>query len=348
MADKNKNKGVKDNDASDAIDTLALGALPLTSNTLKSAKLVKNARMETSVELYNDPISGSLQIHPEDISDQLAANKQDQMIINQLASLNSYDVYSLRTSLKKLGLEVSDPAVLHLSDNMKDQLQSHTAAFIRPLIEKIFGPTPINTEGKDGLQKLLRDPDVNKVRENLRIMTLRTGMSLDEIPSFLEDYSDVFLSVAYYSFLFEGVGIEIDRFLIWVQDLRSHRDVSSSPQTLASCKKVEEAMRFISVSLNERLLTFQKSFEMFWSDINKDNFQRLRLQIEENHASFGSVLCGLVVKMQSWTREFPDSTMGGPQKRAKFVVTELEPGIEKLKLLENEARIRLKLLPIKV
>jgi hypothetical protein len=348
MTDKQKDKTAKNapTDA-DAIEKLSLSVMPLSSNTLKSAKLIKNSRMETAVELYNDPISGSLQIMPEDIADQLATTEQDQLIIRQLASLNSYDVYSLRSSLKKLGLEVSDPSTLQLSDGMKEQLAQYTAAFTRPLIEKIFGVTDAEMAGKDGLQKILRDPDINRVRTNLKTMTERTGIPLDEIPKFLEEYSDMFLSVAYYRYSFESVGIEIERFLFWVHDLRTHRDVISSPQTLASCKKVEDSLRFISGSIRERLGTFQSGFEKFWSDINKSSFKNLHQQIEENHASMGSVLCGLVVKMQGWAKEFPDNTVGGPQKRAKFVVTELEPGIEKLKNLEHEARAKLGLAVIK-
>src|SRR5947209_6214226 len=87
----------------DAIDALPLSMIPLSSNTLKSARLIKNSRLETAVELHNDPISGSLQIRPEDVADSFPLNVGDHEIIANLSKLHSYDVYSLRTSLKKLG-----------------------------------------------------------------------------------------------------------------------------------------------------------------------------------------------------------------------------------------------------
>jgi hypothetical protein len=299
--------------------------------------------METAVELYNDPIAGSLQIYPEDIADQIAAPSRDQEIINQLAGLHSYDVYSLRASLKKLGIEVAETEQLDLSKDMKVALADTTVQFTRPLIEKIFGAGQASATDAQALQKIFRDPDVSRVRENLKTMQQATGIPLEDIPKFLEEYSDVFLSVAYYKFSFDNIGKDVDRFLLWIKDLQAHRDVSSTPQTAAHCKKVEDTMRFLISSIRERLMRFQVSFETFWQKINRDSFKDLRHQIDENHSSMGSILCGLSVKMNGWAKEFPDNNVGGPQKRAKFVVTDMEPGLEKLKTLEAEARKALRL-----
>jgi hypothetical protein len=339
MTDKSKDKEAGSD--LDALDTLSLSMIPLTSNTLKNARLIKNSRLETSVELYNDPIAGSLQIYPADIAEQILASPRDQEIVNQLAALHSYDVYSLRASLKKLGIEGVEIESLELSSGMKESLGEISVQFTRPLIEKIFGSGNIDVNDSQALQKMFRDPDVNRVRENLRIMTQNTGIPLADLPEFLREYSEVFLSVAYYKYSFDSIGPELDRFLVWVKVLREHKDISSSPQTAQSCKKVDEAMLFLVGSIRERLAKFQTSFEKFWSDINKDYFLTLRKQIEENHSSMGSVLCGLGVKMRGWSKDFPDNNVGGPQKRAKYVVTDLEPGIEKLKALETEARKKL-------
>jgi hypothetical protein len=339
MADKTKDKGGGTD--MDALDTLSLSMIPLTSNTLKNARLIKNSRLETAVELYNDPISGSLQIYPEDIADQIAASERDQEIINQLAGLHSYDVYSLRSSLKKLGIEGVESGALDLSEGMKDRLGDIAVQFTRPLVEKIFGSGKVDANDAKALQKVFRDPDVARVRENLKTMTEKTGIPLADIPKFLEEYSEVFLSVAYYRYSFETIRPDTERFMVWIKELREHKDVASSPQTARSCKKTEEAMAYLLNSMRERLMKFQHSFEMFWGDINKNSFAHLRAQIEENHSSMGSILCGLGVKMRGWTKAFADSNIGGPQKRAKYVVTDLEPGLERLRELEVEARKKL-------
>src|SRR4051812_48756533 len=83
--------------ARDSIDKLPLANIPLSSNALKGAKLIKNARMETTVELHNDSLSGSLQVSPESIGDFMQTSPRDKEIIKSLASLHSFDVYSLRT-----------------------------------------------------------------------------------------------------------------------------------------------------------------------------------------------------------------------------------------------------------
>jgi hypothetical protein len=344
----NKQSAEELNADRDAIDKLPLANIPLTSNALKGARLIKNARMETTVELHNDSLSGSLQVAPESIGDFMQASPRDQEIIKSLAGLHSFDVYSLRTNLKKLGVEVEDAEALELSDDMKEGLSIYSMEFVRPLVEKIFGQGREDLHTAEGLQKIFRDPDMARAKENLRIMAEKTGIPLADIPKFLEEYSDVFLSVAYYRYGFESVGPDVERFLFWMHDLRSHRDIASSPKAAAQCRQVEETMRFLANSIRERLMQFQTGFETFWNDINHASFQQMRKQIEENHASMGSVLCGMIVKMHMWKKAFPDNNVGGPSTRVKFVMTELEPGLLKLKELEHEARKRLGLKPIKI
>jgi len=344
MSDKKKDKGNSEkivNADKDAIDALPLSGIPLSSKALKNAKLIKNARLETTIELYSDPLAGSLQITPDTVSDFMETSQRDQEIINSLAGLHSFDVYSLRSSLKKLGVEVKDAEALELSDDIKEKLSVYSQEFIRPLVEKIFGKGRDDLNSREGLQKIFRDTDIARVRENLTVMAEKTGIPLADIPKFLEEYGSVFLSVSYYRYSFFSVGQDVGRFLLWMQEVKSLRDVASSPKALAQCKQVDETMQFLSLSLRERLAQFQGSFEMFWKDINRDSFLQLRRQIEENHSAMGSVLCGFVVKMSAWKKEFPANSVGGPATRAKFVMTEMEPGLAKLKDLENEARRKL-------
>jgi len=322
----------------DAIDALPLAMIPLSSSTLKSARLIKNSRLETAVEIHNDPITGSLQIAPEDIVQARAGSAEDQAIVTKLSMLPSYDVYSLRSSLRRLGIDVDD-TVLELSDNMKDTLSKYSQEFTRPLLRHIFGEG--DEPDADSLMKIFNDPDKTRVTQRLRLMADKTGMPLTEIPTFLADYSDVFLSVAYYRHTFQGIVPDINRFWLWLSDLRTQREVATAHKTLASCKKVEDSLRFLSTSIRERLTKFQNGFEGFWGDINRPSFEKLRSEIEENHAGMGAVLCGLVVKMRNWSHEFPDNAIGGPLKRSQYVITELEPGLEHLKTMENEARARI-------
>lgn len=324
----------------DAIDAMPLSILPLSSSTLKSARLIKNSRLETSIEIHSDPVTGSLHVRPEDIVDAHIGSAADQEILMRLARLPSYDIYSLRSSLKKLGIQV-DETVLQLSDDMKDKLHRYSLEFTHPLLRHIFGAEGEKDESTESLLKLFNDPDKARVSFRLRQMSQKTGLSLAEIPPFLEEYSDVFLSVAYYRHTFQSVLPELARFWLWIADLRSQSQEGVSPLTFTHARQSEEYLRFIAGSTKERLKRFQSGFDLFWGDISKESFRRLRNDIEENHAGMGAVLCGLVVKMRRWSAEFPDNTVGGPAKRSQYVLTELMPGLEALHDAETDARERI-------
>jgi len=325
----------------DSVDMLPLSEISLGSKTLKKAKLVKNARMETALELHDDPLSGKLQISPDSISDFMNASPKDQEIVRKLSRLHSFDVYSLREDLKELGVEVDNGEALELSDNMKEQLSVYSLEFISPLIEKVFGSDRDDLKTSEGLQKILRDTDVSRVKENLKTMSEKTKIPLQEIPNFLQEYSDVFLSVAYYRHSFEAIYNDLQRFLKWMNQVRTSREISSESRLLKQCKHSEAIVRFILASIRERLAQFHSSFEMFWQDINRESFMNMRRQIEDNHGTMGAVLCGLIVKMNLWREQFPNNDVGVPVIRMRFINSELGPGLEILQIQENEARKKL-------
>jgi hypothetical protein len=326
------------NDTGDTIDRLPLSMIQLSSATLKSAQLVKNSQMETMVELHSDPMSGSLQIRPQDISQSFAISKEDQATLNKLSTLKSYDVYSLRGNLEKLGVKAEEKA-LEISDGMKEKLNAYALEFTRPLILNIFGDGSGDAQDKESLQKLFRDPDVRLVQSRLKVMSQKTGMTVEEIPVFLKNYSDLFQSGAYYRHGYDNISADMGRFWPWMNDLKSHREVCALQGSVASCKKVEDALKFLCTSIEERLTEFKGGFEAFWGNMNKKSFERLRRQVEGNHTSMGAVLCGVTVKMRDWSKTFPDNNTGGTSTRLKHVTTKLEPGLEQLRVSENDARL---------
>jgi hypothetical protein len=139
---------------------------------------------------------------------------------------------------------------------------------------------------------------------------------------------------------------EIDRFVQWTNELQQQRDIKSSPRMMHSCRYTEETVYKLSLSVRERMSRFNKAFHMFWGNINRESFDHLRAQVEDNHDAMGAVLCGLLVKIRNWSYEFPDNSVGSPSKRMTFIMTEMEPGLDKLKFFENEARKALNLAPI--
>ena len=311
----------------DAMDTLPLSVIPLTTNALKAARLVKNARLETAIELHNDARSGSLQIRPEDVATSFPGHRADHELISSLATLNSYDVFSLRSSLKKLGVTAEDDA-LNLTEDMKHRLTQFSTEFTKPLLSAVYG-TGSEEAGQD-LGKLFRDRKQAHVSGRLKMMAQKTGIPVEEIPDFLESYSDLFLSVIYYRDNFERIAPEIDRCSMWLKDISLQREAASSAQNAAHYRRVDEAVRLLSTSIRGRLNGFRRAFDIFWRDMNRDTLAKLKTEIEARHETTGGMLCGLVVKMRHWSRNFQNRTSGGPNTRLQYVVSEMEPGLERL------------------
>lgn len=343
--DKSAKLNKADAESLDRIDQLPLSIIPLKNSSLKSAKLLKNSRLETVLELYNDPVSGSLQIPTdENLTDALGighsdAAEHDKLVIRQLAKLHSFDIFSMRNSLQRIGLDMElDDDVFQLSDDMKSALQKYAHAFTAPLIRKIYGLDQTEIEKLDGdLNNLFQNPDKNVVRQNLMNMSDSTGIPLDEIPAFIQNYSEIYQSVAYYRYTYDAVSKDAERFLVWISKVCQQKDIST-PQTLKICMQVDRDMRFILSSLRARFDLFRKSFQAFWLDINAKSFSQLRRDVSENYDLIGAVLCAVVIKINIWAEAFPDNDIGSPSRRAKFIMTDLAPGISEVRQLEEEAR----------
>lgn len=324
----------KDVGDTDALDRLSLSMFPLSSARLKSSRLFKNTRLETMVELHNSEASGSMQIRPRDIVGMFPGDKKDEAIIAKLAALPSFDVYSLRASLRALGIEVA-PENLELSGVMKEMLTQYSQKFTLPLILNIFGND--GSIDKGDLMKAIQDPDVARVQERLKAMSQKTGIPVEEIPAFLREYEDIFLSAAYYRHNLEGISPRLNRCAAWLAKLQKQREVVASPSTRASCRNVMRYMGFLSTSARERLGRFTTGFELFWKDMNQESFKKLVVDIEENHAGTGAVLCGLTVKVSGWAKKFPRKDIGGPAESIIYAMTEMEPGLEELVANEQQA-----------
>ncbi|MEZ0223787.1 MAG: hypothetical protein ACAH83_04475 [Alphaproteobacteria bacterium] len=311
----------------DPMDALPLSVMPLSNSALKAARLMKNSRLETVVELHKDSRTGSLQMRPEDVPVSFPGHRKDHALIAELAKLHSYDVYSLRKSLQRAGIE-ADESALQLSDTMKEKLSQFSPEFTRPLLRAIYGED--NSAAEQDLTKLFRAPNKAKVAERLKVMSEKTGIPVEELPDFLETYSDLFLSVIYYRNNLDRITPDIDACAGWLKDITLQRDAASSAQNALHYRRVDESIRFLSSTIRVRLNSFRRAFDVFWRDMNRGTLDRLRSEIEGKHEATGGMLCGLAVKMRHWSRTFGTRTAGGPGTRTQYVISEMEPGLERL------------------
>ncbi|MCK4938868.1 MAG: hypothetical protein KAR80_01165, partial [Rhodospirillaceae bacterium] len=89
----------------DSLHVLPLSIIPFESKMLNNARMVKNGRLESMVELFSDQQSGSGQMKISDAIKELqgraGGSRKDVAILRKLGRLSSYDIYSLRVMLRE-------------------------------------------------------------------------------------------------------------------------------------------------------------------------------------------------------------------------------------------------------
>ena len=111
VADKAVDEGDRD-----SLHTLPLALLPMNTPSLARAKMIKDGRMKSMVEMYNSGKAGSGRMEVTNLAkifESSADFKADLVILEHMERLHSYDVYSLRIELRRLGIPIADQAGLH-------------------------------------------------------------------------------------------------------------------------------------------------------------------------------------------------------------------------------------------
>jgi hypothetical protein len=62
----------------------------------------------------------------------------------------------------------------------------------------------------------------------------------------------------------------------------------------------------------------------------------MKKMIEAHYVTIGGVLCGLMVKMDSWDEKFPNGP-GGPVSKAYFILSEMRMGMNSIYNIEQSA-----------
>jgi hypothetical protein len=150
-------KPIADSDM-DSLFVLPLSILPIETPALQSAKLIKNARLKSVIELFSDHQSGSGQVDVDKLGPMFGWPEDsvhpDLAILRRLAALPSYDVYSLRISLREHGIKVNDFSALRLTPEKAKELTKYMLMFTKPLMQLVYGDEAVNIESYDDLLRL--------------------------------------------------------------------------------------------------------------------------------------------------------------------------------------------------
>ena len=340
QADEAARRKAWDDEARDALHIMPLSMIPLETPGLQHARLIKNVRLDTVIEMFNDAQTGSGQVKPRDIGVYFESYKEeverDLLKIEKIAQAASFDVYTSRIELRRLKIDISSHEALTLSDKKKAELTQYMTVFTRPLMEYVYGLENVEVNSVDQLIKMFASPNREEALRNLRMMADRLDIGLQDIPNFLEDYGDIFLSLAYFKKCLDDIVPEVQRFLAWMAEVRNSNEIKRDYRQAKMLDDIGRDLTDISTSITGRFESFDARSRDFWRDINAETFRSIRELITAHHVTIGGVLCGLAVKMDLWKARFARGG-GGPNRRLEFIKSEILPGMTRIKSLEQSA-----------
>lgn len=341
MADETA--GVQSDVDRDSLHILPLVILPIQTPGLRRARVIKNARLESVVELFSGVQTGSGQIDIEGLASEFSWPADDPhadlSMMRRLGTLPSYDVYSLRVQLRNLQISVIGHDALVLSKKKNEELAGYMSEFTRPLLTRIYGDDDVEIKSFEDVIRLFKDPDVQKARERLKTMAATLEIEVHDIPKFLEDYGDIFMSLAYYRECLDSIAPIVEGFLYSLSEIESNWQLKSDANLIKTCERMRATFNSLFRNVKHRFKEFDDNSRQMWENLSAEQFRRVENMIRNYHVTIGGMLCALTVKMDAWHRLFPSPQAGGPIKRAEFIMTELRQGIDKMENLERTHRL---------
>jgi hypothetical protein len=316
----------------DSIHTMAVLALPINDPGLRRTRLVKNVRMETRIEMFSGQGVGSGQIAIEEIPDYFtgdASLRADMSLLTNLSTLPSFDCYTLRRGLRQQGINIEQDSVFKLSDAKIQELFPLMRRITRTLIKNLYGDADLDVSDTQTLLDLVQNPDRDKVRDRLDRMATTLGVSIARLPTYLEDFGELYLSLSY----FEGYFVEhvpkVDQLILWAQDVAQSSHLRNDPTAQKTFTDVERRIRYIKENLETRFKNFSEVTRVDWDLLDVAMFQKVQRSILAEQIYLATGLCGLAVKIYEWERVFPNAG-GSPDRVLEFVGSELRPGLDNL------------------
>jgi len=339
MAPNNKANDFDLQSDMDSLHVMPLSVVPFSTRALKHARLLKNSRLESVIEMFHGPGTGSGQIDPMQLAPILdwagKDGEEDLRVVRSLSKLNSYDVYCLRVELRNLNIPLVDAEALHLSDEKKTELHGYMRTFTEPLLKQIYGDEEAGSGDIDTLIGLFSQPDREKALDNIKQMARRLNVGVEEIPRFLEDYGDIYLSLAYYRQCLDRLMPVMQNYMKLLKALRQSDMVADEPMR-KTCDEVLDRLDYITCSLLARFDSFDKRSSRMWENISAVSFRQLRQLVTGHHSTIGGVLCSLQCKFDLWQVEC-GGVHAGPVRQASFLMSHMRNGLDKIKKIEDSA-----------
>lgn len=326
----------------DSLHILPLSILPIETPGLNRARLIKNIHLESMVEMFEDEGTGSGQVAVGALSEEFGWRENpphpDLFLMKKLAALPTYDVYSLRISLRENGIKVNDYSALRLSKTKVEELSTYMTAFTHPLLSELFAGEAGRIRSFSDILAIFRDPDVARVRARLFAMAKALEIQPEKIPQYLEQIGDTFLSISYFRQCTDGVSPVVDGFHESVEEIQGNYQLKSNRDLMKTCDVLRHTVTEVQAVIRRKFDAFDQVTKDMWRNPTSSQFNQIRHTTQDCHAVMGQSLCGLSVKMDAWQKRFPNMDTGGPMKRAEFIMQGMKQGLDKLRGQKGKSR----------
>ncbi|HUT49701.1 MAG TPA: hypothetical protein VM325_10185 [Alphaproteobacteria bacterium] len=326
----------------DSLSILPLAILPLTTRGLQKSRMIKNARLQTVIEIFSDDSAGSLQLEIDGVPTHFGwvdgKPRPDLRMLHKLKELHSFDVYSLRIQLRALGIEISDNENLKLSAAKTAELNKYMTEFTRPLIQSIYGKDDNVVQEYSELIGLFRSADAAQALEKLNRMAQKLDVHLEDLPPFLADCGDIFLSLSYYRQCFDQVVPIVGELFASIKEMRGSFQLKTDRALMDACDHVEAKLHWLTTTLSKLFGLFDHRLNDMWENLSAERFREIKDAIERHHTTVGGLLCALNVKMRAWKKTFPDPEAGGLIKRGEFLISEIKQGLDNISAIQEPAQ----------
>jgi hypothetical protein len=324
----------------DSLYILPLSCIPLDTAALRHARLVKNVQLRGVIEVFADASTGSGQLEIEDLPKEFGWPEDsvhpDLAKLRGLGRLPSYDVYSLRILLRRLDIEVNDVVDLRLSPGKTHELTSYMRVFTGPLIQQVYGDSDVAVKNFSDIVNLFKEPNVAVARRKLEQLADKLGIMLIEVPKFLEDFGDIFLSLSYYKSYLDNIQPKVGGFIAGLEEIRGNYQLRQNRILMKTCDALQEKFNDLTSEITGRFENFYRSTDDMWANISAERFRRVEALISGYHTTIGGVLCALGAKVNAWEDRFPNANTV-LLKRAEFIMTDMRQGLENIRQLESNA-----------
>ncbi len=143
-------------------------------------------------------------------------------------------------------------------------------------------------------------------------MARELAIDITEVPKFLEDYGDTFLSLSYFSHCLDRLSPYIAACMNSIALIKTNFQCKQNDALMKACVAVESATTSLRDGIVKRLKMIEERTQKLFSNMNQKEFRSIKEMIEREHVTIGAILCGLTVK---WTSSGECSRMRMPADR---------------------------------